>query len=90
MNNDTELIHTRLPKALLKRLDHFAVEAGLYRQEAVQLLIEEALDTGGFHWPPAVKTELDTEPREGIRLGVADFKAGRSSPYEPTAKGTPS
>lgn len=35
MNDDTQFIHIRLPKRLLKRLDHRVVEASDYGHRAV-------------------------------------------------------
>ena len=44
MNKDLELIHVRLSKTLMKRLDHWAVEQDIFRREAVERLLTLALD----------------------------------------------
>ena len=43
-NKDLEVCHVRLSKELLKRLDHWAVEEDIFRREAVERLLTQALD----------------------------------------------
>lgn len=41
-----KLVQVRLPVELVKELDHWAVESGVTRQEAVRQLIERGLREG--------------------------------------------
>lgn len=36
---NTEVIHVRLPKHIIKQVDHFAVDEELYRQDAMSRLL---------------------------------------------------
>ena len=44
------LVQVRLPRKLVRRLDHFAIDEDLYRAQAVALLLAEALRARGI--PP--------------------------------------
>jgi plasmid stabilization system protein ParE len=41
---DQLVIHTRLPKRLVKLLDHYAIDRNLYRAEALQQILEEKFE----------------------------------------------
>lgn len=41
MNEEQLIIHTRLPKRLVKLLDHYAIDLNLYRAEALARILEE-------------------------------------------------
>lgn len=51
-----EVVHVRMPKALVKLIDHYSVEQGIYRQAAVATLCEAGLKAIGFTWPPIPNT----------------------------------
>lgn len=42
---ETMMVHARLPAPLMRAVDHWAVEWGVFRQEAMALLLAEALAT---------------------------------------------
>lgn len=44
MTEDVQLVHIRIPKPLLKRLDHYAVDRNLYRAEALAEILRMQLD----------------------------------------------
>lgn len=48
---ERETVHVRMPRDLLKRLDHWAVEEDLPRDRAVTFLVRLALDNLNFQWP---------------------------------------
>jgi hypothetical protein len=50
-----DVLHLRLSRHVIKRLDHWSVENEMTRQKAVELLLTEALDSRNFHWPPSVR-----------------------------------
>ena len=50
-NSHEELIHVRLSKELVKRLDHYAVDEDIFRQTAFERLIKKALDDIGYQYP---------------------------------------
>lgn len=41
MTEPVQLIHVRLPRRLVKLLDHYAIDLNLYRAEALQQILEE-------------------------------------------------
>ena len=44
-----EVIHVRLPKELVKRIDHLAVDEDLYRQDTIKKLLTIALGVVSEH-----------------------------------------
>lgn len=40
---DTEVVHVRLPKTLVKGVDHVAVDEDLYRQDVIAQMLAAAL-----------------------------------------------
>ena len=46
MAEDRPMIHIRLPKPLVKRVDHIAVDWEVDRARAIQRLLETALESG--------------------------------------------
>ncbi len=51
----SEVVHVKLPRALVKTIDHLAVERECFRHDAMVLLLEAGLQSLGFTWPPADK-----------------------------------
>ena len=47
MQEDSEIVHVRLPKELIKKIDHLAVDEDLYRQGVFERLLVIALDVVG-------------------------------------------
>lgn len=44
MNEQRETVHVRLPKRMVKQIDHLAVDADMYRQGMFEKLLGEALE----------------------------------------------
>lgn len=49
--SETEVVHIRMPRELVKLIDHYAVEKGCFRFEAITELTRLGLKTTGFQWP---------------------------------------
>lgn len=50
----TEPVHLRLPRSIVRRADHWAVEEDKYRNEMIATLLKEALDARGLGpWEPS-------------------------------------
>ena len=47
MQEDSEIVHVRLPKELIKKIDHLAVDEDLYRQGVFERLLVIALEVVG-------------------------------------------
>lgn len=56
---DREVIHIRMPRKLIKRLDHYAVDTDMFRDRAVSFLVELALDSLGYEYKPHAKDARD-------------------------------
>jgi hypothetical protein len=57
--DDKEMVHVRLPRSLVKRIDHMAVDADLYRAGAIERILVwavERLDTEQHGEIPELQT----------------------------------
>ena len=53
------LVQVRLSEVLVKLIDHYAIERGGSRADAVEWLLNVGLNAENFQWPPTHQQEAD-------------------------------
>lgn len=82
MDEPVQLV-VRIPKSLLKRLDHFAVEQDWFRGQAVAVLLAEALDLTQGAWDE-LQADRDRWRARADALATALRRIADRPPMEPT------